>query len=73
VGLDVTANCALLDRSGAISRRLFAIGPVTKGAFWEMTAAPDIRRQTELVAEYLAGLVRTAAPTAVSQTGEQRG
>jgi len=62
LGLDVTANCALLDRSGAISRRLFAIGPVTKGAFWEMTAVPDIRRQTELVAEYLAGLVRAAPP-----------
>jgi uncharacterized NAD(P)/FAD-binding protein YdhS len=62
LGLDVTANCALLDRSGAISRRLFAVGPVTKGAFWEMTAVPDIRRQAELVAEYLAGLVRNAAP-----------
>jgi uncharacterized NAD(P)/FAD-binding protein YdhS len=77
LGLDVTANCALLDRSGAISRRLFAVGPVTKGAFWEMTAVPDIRRQTELVAEYLAGLVRSAAPAAPPATeshpGEQRG
>lgn len=44
--LDVTANCALLDRDGAVSRRLFAVGPVTKGAFWEMTAVPDIRRQS---------------------------
>jgi uncharacterized NAD(P)/FAD-binding protein YdhS len=72
LGLDVTANCALLDRSGAISRRLFAVGPVTKGAFGEMTAVPDIRRQTELVAEYLVGLVRSAAPAVASQTGEQR-
>ena len=72
LGLDVTAHCALLDPNGAISRRLFAVGPVTKGAFWEMTAVPDIRRQTELVAEYLAGLVRTAAPTTVSYSGEQR-
>jgi uncharacterized NAD(P)/FAD-binding protein YdhS len=62
LGLDVTGNCALLDRSGAISRRLFAVGPVTKGTFWEMTAVPDIRRQTEMVAEYLAGLVKNAAP-----------
>jgi uncharacterized NAD(P)/FAD-binding protein YdhS len=60
LGLDVTGNCALLDRSGAISRRLFAVGPVTKGAFWEMTAVPDIRRQTEKLAEYLAGLVKAA-------------
>jgi uncharacterized NAD(P)/FAD-binding protein YdhS len=62
LGLDVTANCALLNKDGAISRRLFAIGPVTKGAFWEMTAVPDIRRQTEKLAEYMAGLVKAAPP-----------
>jgi uncharacterized NAD(P)/FAD-binding protein YdhS len=62
LGLDVTGNCALLNRQGAISRRLFAVGPVTKGTFWEMTAVPDIRRQTEKLAEYLAGLVKAAPP-----------
>jgi uncharacterized NAD(P)/FAD-binding protein YdhS len=62
LGLDVTGNCALLNRDGAISRRLFAVGPVTKGAFWEMTAVPDIRRQTEKLAEYLAGLAKAALP-----------
>jgi uncharacterized NAD(P)/FAD-binding protein YdhS len=60
LGLEVTGNCALLNRQGAISRRLFAVGPVTKGTFWEMTAVPDIRRQTEKLAEYLAGLVKAA-------------
>ena len=59
LGLDVTANCALFDRTGAISRRLFAVGSVTKGMFWEMTAVPDIRRQTELLAEHLATLIRS--------------
>jgi uncharacterized NAD(P)/FAD-binding protein YdhS len=62
LGLDVTGNCALLNRDGAISRRLFAVGPVTKGTFWEMTAVPDIRRQTEKLAEYLAGLIKSAPP-----------
>ena len=62
LGLDVTGSCALLNRQGAISRRLFAVGPVTKGTFWEMTAGPDIRRQTEKLAEYLAGLVKAAPP-----------
>ncbi len=38
LGLDVTTTCAVRDRQGAISRRLFAVGPVTRGAFWEMTA-----------------------------------
>jgi uncharacterized NAD(P)/FAD-binding protein YdhS len=60
LGLDVTANCALLNKDGAISRRLFAVGPVTKGTFWEMVAVPDIRRQTEKLAEYMAGLVKAA-------------
>jgi uncharacterized NAD(P)/FAD-binding protein YdhS len=60
LGLDVTATCALLNRTGAISRRLFAVGPVTKGAFWEITAVPDIRRQCELLARHLGTLVKSA-------------
>lgn len=60
LGLDVTATCALLNQAGAISRRLFAVGPVTKGAFWEITAVPDIRRQCELLARHLATLVKSA-------------
>ena len=58
LGLDVTSNCALLQRDGGVSRRIFAVGPVTKGAFWEITAVPDLRRQCELLAEHLAGLLR---------------
>jgi uncharacterized NAD(P)/FAD-binding protein YdhS len=59
LGLDVTGTCALLNRDGAISRRIFAVGPVTRGAFWEITAVPDIRRQCELLAQHLAGLLGT--------------
>jgi uncharacterized NAD(P)/FAD-binding protein YdhS len=66
LGLDVTQNCALLDRDGSISRRLFAVGPVTKGTFWEMTAVPDIRQQAEFLAGQLAALVRPQAPAAVT-------
>ena len=62
LGLDVTAACALLNSSGAVSRRLFAVGPVTKGAFWEMTAVPDIRRQCEVLAHHIASLVKPTAP-----------
>ena len=53
------ATCALLNRKGGISRRLFAVGPVTNGASWEMTAVPDILRQCELLAEHLAALVKS--------------
>ena len=51
LGLDVDWNCAVLDRYGRSSDRVFAVGPLTRGAFWEITAVPEIRRQcAELVA-----------------------
>lgn len=62
LGLDVTGSGALRNRAGDVSRRLFAVGPVTKGTFWEITAVPDIRRQCETLAHHLAGLVRPAPP-----------
>ncbi len=58
LGLETSASGALLSRDGALSGRLFAVGPVTRGTFWEMTAVPDIRRQAELLATSLAALVR---------------
>ena len=73
LGLDVTANCAMLGKDGSISRRLFAVGPVTKGTFWEMTAVPDIRQQAEFLAGQLAALVRparAAAPAILRRIGE---
>jgi uncharacterized NAD(P)/FAD-binding protein YdhS len=57
LGLDVTLFGALKARDGAISQRLHALGPLTKGVFWEMTSVPDIRRQSELLAAHLAQLV----------------
>jgi uncharacterized NAD(P)/FAD-binding protein YdhS len=68
LGLDVTANCALKQRDGSISRRLFAIGPVTKAAFWEMTAVPDIRRQCEFLGEFLAA--QLGAPVFAAESRE---
>ena len=65
LGLDVTANCALLDRDGSISRRLFAVGLMPQGAFWELLAVPDFRQQADFLAGQLAALVRplpTPAP-----------
>lgn len=56
--LDVSGTGALIGRDGSISRRLFAVGPPTRGRFWEMTALPDIRRQCELLAATLAGLIK---------------
>ncbi|WP_211866370.1 FAD/NAD(P)-binding protein [Neoroseomonas terrae] len=65
LGLDITGACAVRAADGAISRRIFAVGPVTKAAFWEMTAVPDIRRQCEALAEHLAAVVAVSPPLAV--------
>jgi uncharacterized NAD(P)/FAD-binding protein YdhS len=69
LGLDVTPQCALRNARGEISRRLYAIGPVTKAVFWEMTSVPDIRRQCESLAAHIAAALgvieaQRAAPEA---------
>lgn len=67
LGLDVTGTCALREASGAISRQLFAVGPITKAMFWEMTAVPDLRRQCEALATHLAGLLGGLPPRAAPE------
>jgi uncharacterized NAD(P)/FAD-binding protein YdhS len=48
----VTVEGRVLDASERPDPRLFAVGPITRGAFWEVTAVPDIRNQ-------VAGLAQT--------------
>ncbi|MBC9876597.1 NAD(P)-binding protein [Bradyrhizobium sp. INPA01-394B] len=45
IGIDVTRDCAIVNRDGSPSRRLYAVGPLTRAAFWEIIAVPDIRQQ----------------------------
>lgn len=45
IGLEVTNDCQVVGRNGAPSARIHAIGPVSRAAFWEITAVPDIRAQ----------------------------
>ena len=54
LGLDVDHDLRLLARDGTPSPRLYAAGPVTKGAAWEITAVPDLRVQVEALARHLA-------------------
>jgi uncharacterized NAD(P)/FAD-binding protein YdhS len=61
LGLDITPQGALRSADGSISQRLYAIGPLTKGLFWEMTSVPDIRRQCELLATHLTQVVASRA------------
>jgi uncharacterized NAD(P)/FAD-binding protein YdhS len=53
IGLDTTNNCALIDALGKPSTRIFAIGPLTRAAFWEIVAVPDIRDQCRRLAEHI--------------------
>lgn len=54
IGIDVTSDCALVDQFGTPSERLFAVGPLTRAAFWEVVAVPDIRNQCAALAKRLA-------------------
>jgi uncharacterized NAD(P)/FAD-binding protein YdhS len=53
VGFDVTADNRLRRRSGLPQASLFAIGPITQGAFWESTAVPELRLRAAQIAEAL--------------------
>ena len=50
LGLDVDALGRLISADGAPSPTLYSIGPVTRGAFWEITSVPDIRVQAAALA-----------------------
>jgi len=55
LGIDVDRQCRVLGADGAASDSLYAIGPVTRGTFWESVAVPDIRAQAAQVAARIAG------------------
>ncbi len=65
LGLDVSETGALIGADGGASDRLFALGPVTAGTFWEITAVPDIRTQA-------ARLAATLPPRAAGRPGRAR-
>jgi uncharacterized NAD(P)/FAD-binding protein YdhS len=53
LGVDVAEDGALIDRAGEAAADLFALGPITKGAFWEIIAVPDLRVACEAMAARL--------------------
>jgi uncharacterized NAD(P)/FAD-binding protein YdhS len=59
IGLDINEDYALVDRSSKRSRRVLALGPLTRAAFWESTAIPDIRVQCGHVAQRVATLLKS--------------
>ena len=53
LGIDIAADTCVLGRDGTPDPRIHAIGPMTRGAYWEVVAVPDIRVQTWNVARTL--------------------
>jgi uncharacterized NAD(P)/FAD-binding protein YdhS len=51
IGLDVDEKCFVINAQGKASRQLIAVGPLTRGRFFEIEAVPDIRRQCADIAE----------------------
>jgi uncharacterized NAD(P)/FAD-binding protein YdhS len=70
IGIDVDDNCAIIDRAGRASEVLYGVGPLTRAAFWEIMAVPDIRVQcAELAAHLRARLGGEQAPSRRRETG----
>jgi uncharacterized NAD(P)/FAD-binding protein YdhS len=65
IGIDVMSDCAVVDQSGVPSGRLFAVGPLTRAAFWEIVAVPDIRNQCEALAMRITSESPVAKPALV--------
>jgi uncharacterized NAD(P)/FAD-binding protein YdhS len=53
LGLDGGEDGGVIGRDGAQSERLFALGPLTQGAFWEIIAIPEIRARAAALAQRL--------------------
>lgn len=53
IGIDVDAASRTISEGGRPNNCLYAIGPMTRGANWEITAVPDIRQQVWALARRL--------------------
>jgi uncharacterized NAD(P)/FAD-binding protein YdhS len=51
IGLDIANDGSVVRGDGTPSFRLSAIGPVSRAAFWETTAIPDIREQAAALSQ----------------------
>lgn len=53
LGLDVNKQAAVINQAGEVNNNLYALGNLTRGIFWEITAIPEIRKQTAALATLL--------------------
>jgi uncharacterized NAD(P)/FAD-binding protein YdhS len=55
LGIDVAPDLSVIDATGQRTRGLYALGPLLRGRYWEITSVPEIGKQA---AELAATLVR---------------
>jgi uncharacterized NAD(P)/FAD-binding protein YdhS len=60
LGLDTDVEGRLIDAQGRPEPRLFAIGPPTRPALWEINAVPEVRGQAAAVADAVAASLKSA-------------
>ena len=53
IGLDVTGDCEIIAATAPCRAKILAIGPLTRGTFFEIDAIPDIRVQCKALASSL--------------------
>jgi len=54
LGLGIeTSSCAVVSASGRASTWLYALGPLTRPAYWEITAVPEINAQVDRLVQDL--------------------
>jgi len=69
-GLDVDDACRVIGADGAANPSLYAVGPITKGSFWEVSAVPDIRNQVVEVAADVLGQLATQPALVATRAAE---
>jgi uncharacterized NAD(P)/FAD-binding protein YdhS len=62
LGLEVTDQLNVVGRDGVPAERIWALGPIVRGVFWECIAVPDIRGQARDVAANVAARLKADAP-----------
>lgn len=68
LGLE-TRDARIVDAHGEVSHSLFAIGSLTRPAWWEVTAVPELSAQISRLVEVVAGgeaLLKDAAPVSLA-------
>jgi uncharacterized NAD(P)/FAD-binding protein YdhS len=62
MGLEVTDGLNVIRADGEIAPRIWALGPIVRGVFWECVAVPDIRVQASHLAVSVVAWLREDAP-----------